>query len=147
MSDDSEKKKVFISYAREDRETAWKLYNVLRKAGLALWMDKANLVAGQNWKYEISQAIKKSDYLIALLSSIPPNPAITFLWAASMVSGDRHIRHIRDQWAARYSNASFHSGVSRVSKSSSMSASASDIFLLSSESSCPGVIMSLCRIL
>ncbi len=62
-------KKIFISYAREDRETARKLYKVLKKAGLEPWMDKANLVAGQNWKYEISQAIKKSDYLIALLSS------------------------------------------------------------------------------
>ncbi len=38
MTDNSEKKKVFISYAREDIETARRLYHDLEKAGLDPWI-------------------------------------------------------------------------------------------------------------
>ncbi len=57
MTDSSEKKKVFISYAREDIETAGKLYYDLRKAGLEPWMDKIDLLPGQIWKTEVEKAI------------------------------------------------------------------------------------------
>jgi hypothetical protein len=33
------------------------------------WLDQENLLPGQNWKYEIRQAIQSSDIFIALLSS------------------------------------------------------------------------------
>ncbi len=61
--------KVFISYAREDIETARKLYHDLKRAGITPWMDKEDILIGENWKIAIRQAIKESSYFIALLSS------------------------------------------------------------------------------
>ena len=61
--------KVFISYAREDRKTALKLYHDLKKAGLNPWLDLKNLLPGQNWQRHIELAIKSSDFFIALLSN------------------------------------------------------------------------------
>ncbi len=61
--------KVFISYAREDLETAKKLYHDLKRAGISPWMDKQDLLPGQNWQVMISKAIQESKYFLALLSS------------------------------------------------------------------------------
>lgn len=60
---------IFISYAREDFEIAERLYNDLSKSGLKPWMDNKDIIAGQNWKITIINAIKESSYFIALLSS------------------------------------------------------------------------------
>ncbi|NJL59860.1 MAG: toll/interleukin-1 receptor domain-containing protein [Desulfobacteraceae bacterium] len=61
--------KVFISYAREDIEIARKLRADIEKAGIKTWLDKENLLPGQDWKAVIRKEIKESDYFIALLSS------------------------------------------------------------------------------
>jgi hypothetical protein len=61
--------KVFISYAREDREIARRLYDDLQRAGLELWMDEEDLLPGQNWKREIPNAIRTSSRVLILLSS------------------------------------------------------------------------------
>jgi hypothetical protein len=61
--------RVFISYAREDTEVANRLYNDLKMAGLEPWLDTQSLLAGQNWKVAIKDAIKNSRYFIPLLSS------------------------------------------------------------------------------
>ncbi|MDM8515694.1 toll/interleukin-1 receptor domain-containing protein [Desulfobacterales bacterium HSG16] len=66
MADDV---KVFISYAREDYETAKKLYDDLKEAGVTPWMDKENLLPGQVWKPAVTKAIKQSRFFLALLSS------------------------------------------------------------------------------
>ncbi|MCP4112858.1 MAG: TIR domain-containing protein [Desulfobacteraceae bacterium] len=62
-------KKVFISYAREDIETARKLCDDLREAGADTWLDDDELIPGQDWKAEITKAIKKSGHFIALIST------------------------------------------------------------------------------
>jgi len=61
--------KVFISYAREDIEIARKLYHDLKQAGISPWMDKEDLLPGQNWRVMISKAIQESKYFLAVLSS------------------------------------------------------------------------------
>ena len=67
---DQEDNGVFISYAREDSESARRLYDDLKKAGLNLWLDKESLIAGQNWKMAINKAINKSRYFIPIFSSV-----------------------------------------------------------------------------
>ena len=62
-------KKVFISYAREDCKVAKKIYNDIKSNGIIPWIDCEDLLPGQKWKKEISQAIKDSSYFLALLSS------------------------------------------------------------------------------
>ncbi len=61
--------KVFISYAREDYATAKELYDDLKKSGVKPWMDRIDLLIGQDWKFEIRRAIEASSHFIALLSS------------------------------------------------------------------------------
>ena len=53
--DDSTKASVFISYAKEDKVAAHKLYQDLKRLGLNPWLDEESLVVGQNWKFEIRQ--------------------------------------------------------------------------------------------
>jgi hypothetical protein len=60
---------AFISYAREDREAARRLARDLKSRGINTWMDEDDLLPGQDWKAEISKAVRASDYFILLLSS------------------------------------------------------------------------------
>jgi hypothetical protein len=59
---------IFISYAREDREYAERLYMDLRKEELNAWIDTRCLPAGSNWKIEIPKKIKECKYFILLIS-------------------------------------------------------------------------------
>ena len=52
---------IFISYAREDRDVARKLYNRLKQEGFNPWLDQENIVPGQDWEKEIRKAIKEAD--------------------------------------------------------------------------------------
>ncbi len=61
--------RVFISYAREDYETAKRLYDDLKRAGAEPWLDDEDLLPGQNWKLTIKKAIKNSSHCLVLLSS------------------------------------------------------------------------------
>ncbi len=61
--------KVFISYAREDAPIARRLFDDLKTAGAEPWLDVENILPGQRWESEIEKAIKKTDFVIALLSS------------------------------------------------------------------------------
>jgi hypothetical protein len=64
-------KKIWaIRYAREDSDAAMRLYNGLKNAGLNEWLDKYKIPPGQNWEYEIQDAIEHSRYIIPLFSSI-----------------------------------------------------------------------------
>lgn len=60
---------IFISYGKEDSESARRLYKDLRNAGLNPWLDEEKLSPGTIWKNAIKKAIKDSRYFIALFSS------------------------------------------------------------------------------
>lgn len=60
---------IFISYAREDRESARRLYRDLRRLGLSPWIDTENLLPGERWKERIRKEIREATHFIALLSS------------------------------------------------------------------------------
>lgn len=61
---------VFISHAKEDYNVAEKIYNFLDSENYLPWLDKKKLRPGCNWEYEIINALKKSDFIILLLSSV-----------------------------------------------------------------------------
>jgi len=65
--------KIFICYAREDESKAIQLYDVLSKNNCHPWIDKKNILAGDDWDRKIQEAIQESDFLIVCLS----NTAIT----------------------------------------------------------------------
>jgi hypothetical protein len=61
---------IFISHANEDYDRALKLYHDLENEyGLKPWIDKKSLLPGQKWNTTIIDAIRKSRFFIALLSS------------------------------------------------------------------------------
>jgi hypothetical protein len=60
--------RVFLCHAAEDREDVALLYKRLRAEGFAPWMDIEDLLAGQDWKREITIAVETSDAVIVCLS-------------------------------------------------------------------------------
>ena len=64
----SKRKRIFISYARDDYDVASEIYHFLKDNGFIPWLDKFDLVPGQDWELEIFQSIKNSDFFIACLS-------------------------------------------------------------------------------
>ncbi len=60
--------KVYISYGKEDYQIAKRLYDDLKASGFNPWMDRENIIVGQNQKFEIRQAILESSYFLVLLS-------------------------------------------------------------------------------
>lgn len=61
-------KKVFLCYAKEDYSIVEPIFEKLISRGHQPWMDKRNLLPGQDWEYEISRSIKASDFFIACMS-------------------------------------------------------------------------------
>ena len=57
MSD--ERKAVFLSYGSQDAEAAERICESLRQAGVEVWFDKNELVAGNAWDQKIRRQIKK----------------------------------------------------------------------------------------
>lgn len=61
--------RVFISYAKEDSDAATRVYTRLRELGIDVWFDMESLLPGEHWKAKIAEAIRSSDFVIALLST------------------------------------------------------------------------------
>ena len=64
----SERIRVFLAYAEEDRPMVKKLYQHLHKAGFEPWMDVEKLVPGQNWPRSIERAIDVTDFILVNFS-------------------------------------------------------------------------------
>ncbi len=62
------KTKVFISYAKEDKDFVNMLYADLREGGIEPWVDTFDLIPGQDWDKAIRDAIGQCSYFVAILS-------------------------------------------------------------------------------
>lgn len=60
---------VFLCHSSDDKPAVRDLHERLRINGFEPWLDEVDLVPGQDWEYEISNAVRKSDAIIACLSS------------------------------------------------------------------------------
>ena len=58
---------VFLSYARDDLDRIWKVYEGLKKRKVAVWFDKADLGPGK-WYPQIMRQISLSKYFIFCVS-------------------------------------------------------------------------------
>jgi len=58
----------FISYAREDLQSAIQLRNDLVAHGAQPWMDRFDLLGGQDWSATISDALQQCTHFVALIS-------------------------------------------------------------------------------
>lgn len=68
MTQRTKQKQVFLTYAHSDKKAVRKIYQRLSRNDVNVWLDEKELLPGQDWKYEIRQAILKSDIVIACLS-------------------------------------------------------------------------------
>jgi MinD-like ATPase involved in chromosome partitioning or flagellar assembly len=60
--------KVFISYATEDYRIAKRIYDDLKHRDIDAWLDKEDLLPGQNWRETIPKVIRESSYFLFLFS-------------------------------------------------------------------------------
>ena len=60
--------KIFISYAKEDYQFASKLYDFLTENNFSPFLDKKNILPGQDWNFVIKKALREANYIILLLS-------------------------------------------------------------------------------
>ncbi len=61
--------RVFLAHAKEDRELARSIYDDLVSDGISPWLDEKDLVPGQDWALEITEALRSSDVVLVLVSS------------------------------------------------------------------------------
>jgi hypothetical protein len=65
----SNKRKIFITYAREDREKVEVLYEQLQSAGFEPWMDIRSIRPGERWQPVMQHAIQEADFILVCLST------------------------------------------------------------------------------
>ena len=68
MSEPKRPLKVFLCHAHADRDSVRGLYTRLTQDGVNAWLDKANLLPGQDWKLEIEKAVREADVVVVCLS-------------------------------------------------------------------------------
>lgn len=61
--------RVFVAYVVEDLVRARGLCEALRVQGCSPWLDKDELLPGQNWPHAIQNAIESSDVFLACFST------------------------------------------------------------------------------
>src|SRR4051794_23111935 len=60
---------AFLCHSSGDKAQVRQLYFRLKADGITCWFDEEDLLPGQNWKLEISQALESSRYILACLST------------------------------------------------------------------------------
>jgi hypothetical protein len=60
--------KIFLCHASEDRPQVEEIYRCLRKEGYQPWMDKTDLLPGQQWQQEIPKVLRTADFILLFLS-------------------------------------------------------------------------------
>ena len=59
---------LFFSHAHEDQAHVEKIVESLWQDGFLTWLDKKDLVPGDDWQAEIEIAMYKADFVLAFLS-------------------------------------------------------------------------------
>lgn len=68
MTQSKRRAQLFLIYAHSDKKVVRKLYQRITRNAIHAWLDEKDLMPGQNWKYEIHQAILGSNIVIVCLS-------------------------------------------------------------------------------
>lgn len=60
--------RAFLCHASDDKAAVQRLYARLVADGVDAWLDQEKLIPGQNWRDEITKAVRESDIVIVCLS-------------------------------------------------------------------------------
>jgi ATP-dependent Clp protease ATP-binding subunit ClpC len=61
--------RVFMCHASDDKSAVRELYERLNRAPIEPWFDAENLLAGQEWRYEIEKAVRSTHIVLVCLST------------------------------------------------------------------------------
>ena len=64
----TERNRIFLGHASEDKPKVRELYHQLEAEGFSPWLDVEDLIPGQNWRIAIPKAIKSAGIFLACLS-------------------------------------------------------------------------------
>ncbi|MGH3435248.1 MAG: toll/interleukin-1 receptor domain-containing protein [Sciscionella sp.] len=73
------RKRIFVSYVREDMDAVDQLVHALTESGFDVWMDRTHLLPGMRWQSEIKKAIRAGDYFIACFSPRYCNKLVSYM--------------------------------------------------------------------
>ena len=76
---EQEKRKVFISYVRDDRDRIEKLASALRSARVPVWIDTSELHPGERWRDQIRDAIRDGAFFLAAFSKASESRDRTYM--------------------------------------------------------------------
>ena len=83
-----DKKRLFISYAREDKAFAEQLHEQLSKYGLDAWLDVKSVPPGADWAKLDAQDISRSDGLLLIMSpDSKASPNVEVEWQQMLAQG------------------------------------------------------------
>jgi hypothetical protein len=60
--------RVFLCHSKEDKPQVRKLYARLQQDGFVPWLDEEDLIPGQDWREEISKAVRACEVVVVCLS-------------------------------------------------------------------------------
>jgi hypothetical protein len=91
MPDEMLPNAVFISYATEDGNAAWRLASDLTTAGVPVWLDKQRLKVGENFERDLGQAVKDGcSFFISLISAATEADAGRYCHKERAWAANRH---------------------------------------------------------
>jgi formylglycine-generating enzyme required for sulfatase activity len=61
--------RIFLCHATEDKAQVRAVYQQLKALGFAPWLDEVDILPGQDWDYEIEQALETADFVLVFLST------------------------------------------------------------------------------
>ncbi len=60
--------KVFLSYARSDRDAVTKVGRQLKQAGFQIWDPDEEILPGADWSFELKAALDSADAMVVFIS-------------------------------------------------------------------------------
>jgi hypothetical protein len=91
------RKRVFVSYVKEDLAEVDRLVLELRAAGYDVWIDRRSLLPGRRWQRVITQEIGEGDYFLACFSAAACAKPVSYMREELIVAINRMRRMARDR--------------------------------------------------
>lgn len=60
--------KIFLSYAHADSDGVGRIYQQLKDRGYRPWLDREDILGGEEWEPAIRRAIRESDLFVVCMS-------------------------------------------------------------------------------
>lgn len=96
---DQNKKKVFVSYVRDNADEVNKICDVLRQNGIEYWIDRDQIAPGKIWKQVIRDAINGGAFFLACFSKEYNERTATYMNEEILLGIDiLRMKHYNSGW-------------------------------------------------